>query len=157
MHLQLVTCAVGAFGHQYSIVEVPCRYAVDGHNGQSAKIAAAGGFFGVKMRHTARFSQHFFRKDPRQLVFADHHLHIHAEIVRRAQNLNHPADRRSRRRRPTCDFNIHHQAFQIVICRCRFRFITQHPVRRGRLYSLSQFLSGGNQNRLRHALIEGHN
>jgi len=28
---------------------------------ESAKIAAAGGFFGVKMRHTARFSQHIFR------------------------------------------------------------------------------------------------
>ena len=39
VHLQLVA-AVGALGHQHRIVEVARRFAVDGDDGQAAKIAA---------------------------------------------------------------------------------------------------------------------
>ena len=41
VHLQLVAAAVGAFGHQDCIVEVARGLAVDGDDGQSAKIPAA--------------------------------------------------------------------------------------------------------------------
>ena len=107
------------------------------------------------MGHAARLRQHIFRKNPRQPVLADHHLHIHAELLRRAQHLDHPPHRWPRRRRPLGDLNIHHQAFQIVVP--GRRFAAQHPVRPGRSSGFGQLLPLGNQNRLRHALVEGRN
>jgi hypothetical protein len=41
------------------------------------------------MGHGARLGQHIFGKDARQLVLADHHLHIDAEVVGIAQNFDH--------------------------------------------------------------------
>ena len=79
--LQLVA-AVGALGHQHRVVEVAGRFAVDGDDGQAAEIAAAVGFVLVEMGHAARLGQHVFREDARQLVLADHHLDVHAEVVR---------------------------------------------------------------------------
>ncbi len=94
VNLELVA-AIGAIGHQNRIVEIPRGFAVDGDDGQSAKIDPAGDSFCVEMRDAARFGQHVLGKDARQLVLADHHLHVDAEVVGRAENFDHAADGRS--------------------------------------------------------------
>ena len=108
------------------------------------------------MRHGPRLGQHILRKNSRQLVFANHHLHIDAKVIRRAEHLDHAPHCCSRFRRPARDLHIHHQAFQIFVggCCC---FAAQHPVRRGSLFDLRNLQPIGNQNRLRHALVKWHN
>ena len=58
VHLEFVA-AVGALGHQHGIVEIPGRFAVDGDDGQGAKIAAAGSL-GLVRWATARASASTF-------------------------------------------------------------------------------------------------
>ena len=105
MDLQLVT-AVRALGDQHRIVEITRRLAVDGDDRQVTKILPARNFFEVKMGHGARLGQNIFREDARQLVLADHHLHIDAKVIRIAEDFDHLAHRRPRRRRPTGDLHI---------------------------------------------------
>ena len=93
MHLQIPD-PIAAAPHQHCVVEVPRRLAVDGHNGQGAKIAPLCRYGRIEPRDFARLLQHRIRKNPRQMMLADHHLHIDAEIVLRAQHLDHaPAGR----------------------------------------------------------------
>ncbi len=88
------------------------------------------------MCDAARFGEHVLGKDPRQLVLADHHLHVDAEIVGRAEDFNDAADGRARGRGPTGDFDIDDQAFKALVLRT-FRFWTserlaaEHAMRRG--------------------------
>jgi hypothetical protein len=126
--------------------------------GKTAKIGPAGSLVLVEMGHAAGFRQHFFRKDPRQLVLADHHLHIHAKVIRIAQHLNHAAHRRPRRRRPTGDLHIHHQAFQIRRESTVPRPPRPAPDAAWRASTASrQLLPVGNHNGLRHPLVERNN
>ena len=87
--------------------------------GRRAEIAAAGGFVGVEMGDGARFGEHVVGKDARQLVLADHHLHVDAEVVGRAENFDDAADGRARGRGPTGDLDIDDQAFE-ASCACGF-------------------------------------
>ena len=82
--LQLVA-AVGALGDENGVVEVAGGLAVDGDDGQPRKSAPAGSSLLVEMRDGARLGEHMLGKDPRQLVLADHHLHVDAEVVGRAR------------------------------------------------------------------------
>ena len=111
------------------------------------------------MRHGAGLCQDFFRKNPRQLVLADHHFHVHAEVVGRAQHLDHAAHRRLRGRGPAGNLHIDDQAFQAFaahrILESRDGFGSQHAIRRFSFAHWRNFLPLGNQNRLCHAVVEG--
>ena len=65
------------------------------------------------MSYAAGLGQNIFGKDARQLVLADHHLDIDAEVAGVAQNLNHSTGRGTGGRRPTGDLHIDNQAFEI--------------------------------------------
>jgi hypothetical protein len=106
------------------------------------------------MGHLPRLGQNILREDARQLVLADHHLHIHAEVVRRAEHLDHTADGRPGRGGPTGDLHIDNQTLQIIVDCGGRRLRAQHPVRRRGFAGRGQLLSGGNKNRLGHALVE---
>ena len=62
------------------------------------------------MRDAARFGEDVLGKDPRQLVLANHHLHVDAKVAGRAEYFDHAAYGRARRRGPTGDFDIDNQA-----------------------------------------------
>ena len=155
MHLQLVAAAF-ALCDQHRVIEITGRFAVDGDYGQAAKITPSCNLLLVQMSHGARLGQYVFRKSPRQLVLADHHFHVHAEVVRRAQHLDHAAHRLPRRRGPTGNLHIHHQAFEAFVNGRRRSFLAQHAM----LSSLARrryLLPGRNENVLRHTLVERNN
>ena len=128
VHLQR-KAAAGALFHQHRVVKVLCRLAVDGHNGQSAKIAPLCYLCRIEMGYRTRFGQHVFREDTRQLVLADHHLHINAEIVRGAQHLHHTSLRRLIWRGPRGNLHIDNQTFEIVMLRPRSGLFAQRAMR----------------------------
>ncbi len=113
MHLQLIP-AIGALAHQHRVVEVARRLAINRHDRQIAKISATRNLFEIEVRNAARLRQHLLRKHARQLMLADHHLHVNAKVIRIAKHFNDAPHRRPRRRGPAGDLHIHHQAFQIV-------------------------------------------
>ena len=132
MDLEFITAA-GALGHQNCVVEIAGGFAVDGDDGQAAEVAAAVGFRLVEMGDAARLCQHIVWKDARQLVLADHHLDVDAEVIGIAENLDDAAHGRTRGRGPTGDFDIDHQALKILARLGRSRFSAQNPVGRGEL------------------------
>ena len=66
------------------------------------------------MGDLARFGEHGFGKDARQLMLADHHLHVDAEVVGRAEDFNDAADGRARGRGPTGDLDIDDEAVKVA-------------------------------------------
>ena len=85
------------------------------------------------MRYAARLGQHFIRKHPRQLVLADHHLHVYAEVVRIAEHFDHTANRGPCRRGPAGDLHVDHQAFQVAVHGGGCCFCAEDTVRRSGL------------------------
>ena len=89
----------------------------------------------VEMGDGARFGQHIFGKDARQLVLADHHLDVDAEVVGRPEDLDDAADGRTRGRGPTGDLDIDDEAFKALpgfrVLDAAVCFTTQHAMRRG--------------------------
>ena len=59
--------------------------------GSDAEVGSAGGFGGIEMGDGAGFGEDGLGKDARQLVLADHHLHVDAEIVGGAEDLDDAA------------------------------------------------------------------
>ena len=157
MHLEFV--AAGVLDYQHCIIEIFRRLAVDGHNGESAKVPPRCNLLLIEMRQRARLGQHPVGKDPRQLVLADHHLHIDAEIIRIAQHLNHAPDRRPCRSRPAGDLHIHHQAFQVAAL-LAFTFWTgdcfgaENTMRRGCRAHRRNLRTWRNQDCLAHSVIK---
>ena len=129
VHLQLKV-AILQMLHDHRIVEIARGFAIDGHNGQAAEVAALVHFAGGNDRlGILRFGQHRGRKAMRQVMLADHDLDVRAEIVFVAQNLHHAPARILRGRRPVGDLNVHHNIFQIVPGGAPRRFLAQHAVR----------------------------
>src|SRR6185437_8334761 len=122
--------AVDQFGDQHGVVEVAGGFAVNGNDGQLAEVAAARDLLWVEMRHGTRLGQHAFGKDARQLVFSDHHLDVHAEVVRGAEHFDDAADRGTGGGGPTGDFDIHDQAFKIGVWSGGSGLAAQHAMRR---------------------------
>ena len=147
--------AVRALCHQDCVVEVARRFAVDGDDGKPAKIGLPAAASSAEMRDPARLGQHIFGEDARQLVLADHHFDVHAEVVRVAKHLDDAAHGRTGGRGPTGDLHIDHQAFQVVVRRGGRGLRAQNPMRRGGLTGCGQLLAGGNEDGLSHALVEG--
>ena len=83
--------------------------------GSARKSRRLRNFLFVELGHGAGLGKDVIRKDVRQLVLADHHLHVDTEVVRRAQHFDHPAHRRPRGRWPAGNLHIDDQAFEVVV------------------------------------------
>ncbi len=96
------------------------------------------------------------RKDARELVLADHHLHIDAEIVGVAEDLNDAAHGRARGGGPGGDFDVDDEAFQVVVAECMGAgFFAEDAVRRGLFRRGRDFIAGADEDGLGHALVKG--
>ena len=71
----------------------------------------------IEKGNGAGFGQHLVGEDARELVLADHHLDVDAEVVGIAEDFDDAADGRARGRGPTGDFDIDDEAFEIVVMR----------------------------------------
>ena len=96
-----------------SVVEVLGGFAVDGNDGQLAKIAAAGGFLLVQVSGGARLLENLGRENMGQMMLADDDFDVHTKIVFPAQDLDDPAARGTGRGRPVGDFHVDHHALQV--------------------------------------------
>ena len=110
VNLKLIT-TMGALADEHGVVEVARGLAVDGDDGQRAEVGPAGGGVLVEVRDAAGLGEDGLGKEARQLVLADHHLHVDAEVVGRAENFQDAADGRTRGRWPTGDLDIDDEAF----------------------------------------------
>ena len=97
-----------------SIVEVTRGLAIDSDDGQVAEVAAGGDDFGVEMGDSAGFAEDLVGKDAREMVLADDHLDVDAEVVWMAENFDDLATGGPSRRRPCGDFNVDDETFEIV-------------------------------------------
>ena len=114
MDLELIA-AVGTVGDEDCVVEVSCRLAVDGDDREAAKIPTTRNLGEVEMGDGAGFGEDFFRKDARELMLADHHLDVDAEVVGMAQNFDDAAYGGAGWRGPTGDFDVDDQALEGVV------------------------------------------
>ena len=129
--------------HQYRVVEVPRRLAIDGDNRQPAKIPPPRPLVRRQRLHRlrrrcARLRQHIRGKHVRQMMLADDDLHVHPERVRRSQHLNHAPLRRPSRSRKVRDLHIHRQALQPVVPSRKLRRVLRgrpSPLLRVRLFA----------------------
>ena len=99
------------------VVKVARGFAIDGDDGQRAEVGSAGGYALVEVRDPAGFGKHGLGKDARQLMLADHHLHVDAEVVGRTENFNDAADGRARGRGPAGDLDVDDEAIQVACVR----------------------------------------
>jgi hypothetical protein len=139
------------------IIKIACRFAVNGHDGQVAEVAARDDLASVEMGYGSRFFQNVFREDAREMVLANDHLDIDSEIFFVAEHFNHAAPRRAVLLGPVRDFYIDNQALKIIaliVADSRRGFFAQHAMRRG--WRLGKLRAMGNEHRLGHALVEGH-
>ena len=139
--LKLVT-AIGALADENGVVEVACRLAVDGDDGERAEIDPLIGNVGIDnaltgVRDPTRFGEDGFGKDTRKLMLADHHLHVNAEVVWMPKNFNDTANGRARGCGPTGDLDVDDEAVNSVWALRAFgfwigsRFTAKNPMRRG--------------------------
>jgi len=100
---------------EHGIVKVAGGFAVNGDDGQMAEITARGDFFlrddGVDL---LRFFQHLRGKDVRDMVLADDHLHVDAEIVFIAEDFSDASAGALCGGRPLRDFYFDDDVFQVV-------------------------------------------
>ncbi len=114
VYLQLEV-AIRHAPHRHRIVEVACRLAIDGNDGQSAVILAVAQLARRNDRiEVLRLLQYLDGKVMRQVVLADDDLDVDAEIIFIAENLDHSAARILRRRRPLRDLDLDNHAFQVI-------------------------------------------
>jgi len=114
VNLQLEV-AIIEMADEDGVIEVTRGFAVNGNDGQIAKVAAASKFrAGDDLRDVLGFFQSRRRKMVRQVKLADHDFYVNPKIVRFAQNLNYAAARALRGRGPISYFCVNHQAFKIV-------------------------------------------
>src|SRR6185437_12682364 len=148
----------GIMLNQHGVIKVAGRFAVDGDDGQMAEVAPRGYFLWVKMSDGEGLGQHVLREDTWQVVLADDHLNVDAEIFFMAENLDDTASRGAFLLRPMRDLDIDNQALQIVaviVLDRRRGLLPEHAMRRSR--HLRNFRAMRNEHRLGHALVKGHN
>src|SRR6185312_6031365 len=99
----------------HGVVEITRRFAVDGHDIQFAKVAAAGEFVrGNRPGNGAGLFQNIIRKAMRNMVRPDEDLDVDAEIAGQPQNLDDPADWTIAIFTEIHDFRGDDHAFEIV-------------------------------------------
>ena len=96
------------------VVEVAGGLAIDGDDGQVAEVAAVGDDFGVEMGDSAGFGENLVGKDAREMVLADDHLDVDAEVVGMAENFDDLAAGGTSGRGPGGDFNVDDETFEIA-------------------------------------------
>ena len=107
--------AIRHAAHGDRIVEVARGFAVDGDDGKRAVIVPMAQLARRNYRiELLRLLQHLDRKAVRQVKLANDDFDVHAEVVFVAENLDHPAARISRRRRPLGDLHFDDHAFQVA-------------------------------------------
>src|SRR5262249_27068115 len=95
--------------------EVTGGFAVDGHYWQTAVVVTATEFLGRNLRaDLPRLFQHCIGKYMANMMLADDDLHVYAEIVFAAQDLDHATARALGGRWPLDDLDLDHHAFQIL-------------------------------------------
>ena len=109
--------AVREFTHQHGIVEVARCLAIDGDDGQAAKVFAYIEVFGGQgsdglLRLLGGFGQHCRWKRMRQMVLANNDLDIDAEGIRRTKHLDQASARRPAGRGETRNLDIDRQTFE---------------------------------------------
>ena len=145
--------------HGDGVVEVARRLAVDGHDGQRAKVAAVAAVWPARNHSVEllRLLQDLDRKVVRQVEFADDDLDIDAEIVFVAKNFHHPSARVFGGRGPVRDLDFDHHAFQIAPLPLP-RLFAQHPIPlRVGAPSFRPFHPSRNHDLLRDLLVDGRN
>ena len=90
----------------------------------------------IEEGNVASFREHFVGENARQLMLADHHFHVDAKVVRIAEHFDDVADGRTRRRGPACDFDIDHEAFEIIMMRSSGGLAAENAMPRGRFIGL---------------------
>ena len=113
VYLELIRI-VGELGDEDGIVEVVGGFAVDGDDGQVAEVAAGGDDFGIEMGDFAGFGEDGFGEDVREMVFADHHLDVDAEVIGIAEDLDDAAAGGTVGGREVGDLDIDDESFEIV-------------------------------------------
>ena len=96
------------------VVEVTRGLAIDGDDGQGAEVAADSDDFGVEMSDSAGFGENLVGKNAREMVFADDHLDVDAEVVGMAENFDDFGAGGASGRGPRGDFNVDDETFEIV-------------------------------------------
>src|SRR6185437_105692 len=100
---------------QHGIVKVARGLAVNGHDREVAEVAARGDFLlrddGVDL---LRFFQHLRWENVRDMVLADDHLHVNAEIVFIAENFGDASAGALGGGRPLDDFYFDDDVFQVI-------------------------------------------
>ncbi len=116
VHLQF---RVAVFKRQddHGIVEVPRRLAINGHNGQIAKVLAPDQFSAIGRLDGLPgallcLCQYVRRKRVGDPVLPDDDLHIHAKRIWRPKNLQQTPDCRPSGLGKTGDLNLHGQALE---------------------------------------------
>src|SRR5581483_1982950 len=102
--------------HQNSIIEVAGSFAIDGDDGQIAKITSLCHDLRIEISCGAGLFEHIFRKDMRQVMLTDNDLDIDTKVIFMPQNLNDAATCCTRGRSPFRDLDIDNQAFEVTIC-----------------------------------------
>src|SRR5207237_2156177 len=84
--------SVGQALHVDRVVKIFGGLAVDGHDGERAKVAPAFSVkLGSKLRRGLRLGQHLGWEAVRQVELADDDLDVHAEFFAASQNFDHAA------------------------------------------------------------------
>ena len=106
----------GTRGDSDCVVEVACGFAVDGNDSAVAEVAAIGNaasdFIWIEMRDGAGFSENILGEDARELMLANHHLDVDAELVCVAENFNNATDGGLGGSGPAGDFDVDDHAFE---------------------------------------------
>ena len=107
------------------------------------------------MGHLARFLKDGIRKHAGQMVFADDHFDVDAEVSLGAEDFEDAALRGTRGGGPVGDFHIYDQAFKIFMVRSGAGFRSEDAMGGGGFRSGRNFEAEGNGDGLGHALVEG--
>ncbi|HXN86374.1 MAG TPA: hypothetical protein VN867_09890 [Candidatus Binataceae bacterium] len=151
--------SVGEQFHANGVVEVARRFAVNGDDGEIAKITAPGqlGFCDF-LFFVSRFGQNFVGKNVRQVMLANDDFDVHADFAWAAENFQDASDRREATFGITPDFDVYDRAVKLgktqsairegLIFRGRAQFFAQ---------SRGQLVAGRNQYLVQDARIVGEN
>jgi hypothetical protein len=140
------------------VVEVTRGLAIDGDDGQVAEVAAVSDDFGVEMSDSAGFGENLVGKNAREMVLADHHLDVDAEVVGMAENFDDFPAGGASGRRPRGDFNVDDETFEIariVVADLETSFFAENAMRSGSDVRRGEFGVVRNDDGLGHPVVEG--
>src|SRR5688572_7815724 len=100
--------------HPYGVVEIARGFAVNGHDGQVAKVAAE---CDLRLRDgggdALRVLDHVEREAVGNMMLADHDLDVNAKVILIAKYFDHPSDRVAAAIREVDDLDVDDHAFEV--------------------------------------------